>query len=59
MRAVYVVAPDGRVSQRQVRLGHVRGDQVEILAGLVAGDTIARDPAAAAARVYRQGGKRD
>jgi RND family efflux transporter MFP subunit len=59
MRAVYVVAPDGRVSLRQVRLGHLRGDQIEILAGLVAGDTIARDPAAAAARAYRQGGKRD
>jgi RND family efflux transporter MFP subunit len=59
MRAVYVVAPDGRVSLRQVRLGHVRGEQIEILAGLVAGDTIARDPAAAAARAYRQGGKRD
>ena len=59
MRAVYAVAPDGRVSLRQVRLGHVRGDQIEILAGLVAGDAIARDPAAAAARAYRQGGKRD
>ncbi len=59
MRAVYVVAPDGRVSLRQVRLGHVRGDQIEILAGLVAGDTVARDPAAAAARAYRQGVKRD
>ena len=59
MRAVYVVAPDGRVSLRQVRLGHVRGDQIEILAGLVADDTIARDPAAAAARAYRQGVKRD
>jgi RND family efflux transporter MFP subunit len=59
MRAVYVLGPDGRVSLRQVRLGHVRGDQIEILAGLVAGDTIARDPAAAAARAYRQGVKRD
>jgi RND family efflux transporter MFP subunit len=59
MRAVYVVGPDGRVSLRQVRLGHVRGDQIEILAGLVAGDTIARDPADAAARAYRQGVKRD
>ena len=59
MRAVYVVAPDGRVSLRQVRLGHVRGDQIEILAGLVTGDIIARDPATAAARAYRQGGKRD
>ena len=59
MRAVYVVGPDGRVSLRQVRLGHVRGDQIEILAGLVAGETIVRDPAAAAARAYRQGVKRD
>jgi RND family efflux transporter MFP subunit len=59
MRAVYVVAPDGRVSLRQVRLGHVRGDQIEILAGLVAGDAVALDPAAAAARARQQGSKRD
>ena len=47
MRAVYVVAPDGRVSLRQVRLGRVTGDRVEILAGLVAGERIALEPAAA------------
>lgn len=47
MRAVYVVKPDGRVSLRQVRLGHARGDRVEILAGLAAGDHVALDPAAA------------
>jgi RND family efflux transporter MFP subunit len=54
MRAVYVVAADGRVSLRQVRLGHVRGDRIEILAGLVAGETIALDPSAAAARARQQ-----
>lgn len=54
MRAVYVVAPDGRLALRQVRLGHARGDQVEILAGLVAGETIAVDPAAAALRARQQ-----
>ncbi len=54
MRAVYVVAPDGRVTLRQVRLGHARGDQVEILAGLAAGETIAVDPAAAALRARQQ-----
>src|SRR5512135_708455 len=59
MRAVYVVAPDGRVSLRQVRLGHVRGDQIEILAGLVAGETIALDPAAAAAQAQHQALKHD
>jgi len=47
MRGVYVVAADGRVSLRQVRLGHVRGDQIEILAGLAAGERIALDPGAA------------
>ena len=59
MRAVYVVAPDGRVGLRQVRLGHVRGDEIEILAGLVAGDNVARDPAAAASRARQQAEKRD
>jgi RND family efflux transporter MFP subunit len=47
MRAVYVVDADGRVSLRQVRLGHVRGDRVEVLAGLVPGDRVALDPVAA------------
>jgi RND family efflux transporter MFP subunit len=47
MRGVYVVAPDGRVALRQVRLGHVRGDRVEILAGLKGGERIALDPMAA------------
>jgi RND family efflux transporter MFP subunit len=47
MRGVYVVAPDGRVSLRQVRLGAVRGEQVEILAGLADGERIALDPVAA------------
>jgi len=47
MRGVYVVAADGRVSLRQVRVGHVRGDQIEILAGLAAGERIALDPGAA------------
>jgi RND family efflux transporter MFP subunit len=47
MRGVYVVAPDGRVSLRQVRLGHVRGDRVEVLAGLAGGERVALDPVAA------------
>ena len=47
MRGLYVVAPDGRVSLRQVRLGHVRGDRIEILAGLAGGERIALDPVAA------------
>jgi len=47
MRGVYVVAPDGRVFLRQVRLGHARGEQVEILAGLANGERVALDPVAA------------
>ncbi len=47
MRGVYVVAPDGRVALRQVRLGHARGDQIEILAGLAGGERVALDPVAA------------
>jgi len=53
MRGVYVVTPDGRVALRQVRLGHARGDRVEILAGVVAGERIALDPAAAGLKARR------
>ena len=43
------VDADGRVALRQVRLGHARGDRVEVLAGLAAGERVALDPAAARA----------
>lgn len=46
--AVYVVASDGRAQLRQLHLGRARGDDVEVLAGLDAGERIARDPLAAA-----------
>jgi membrane fusion protein, multidrug efflux system len=59
MRAVYVVAPDGRVSLRQVRLGHAQGDRVEILAGLAAGDLVALDPAAAGVQARQPAPKHD
>ena len=58
MRGVYVVAPDGRVSLRQVRLGHARGDRIEILAGLAGGERVALDPVAAGLQA-RQPAKRD
>jgi RND family efflux transporter MFP subunit len=45
---VYVVA-DGKVSLRQVRLGHRIGDRIEVASGLDSGDRIASDPNAAAA----------
>jgi hypothetical protein len=42
-----------------VRLGHVRGDRVEILAGLVAGERIALDPAAAGLRARQPAPQHD
>jgi len=45
--AVYVVADDGQVRLRQVRLGRPLGDEVEVLAGLSPGERIAADPVAA------------
>jgi len=48
LHAVYVVDQSGKPWLRQVRVGRVVGDQVEILAGLQAGERIALDPLAAA-----------
>lgn len=46
--AVYVIGADGRPLLRQVRLGAASGEQVEVLAGLAAGERVAIDPQAAA-----------
>jgi hypothetical protein len=48
--AVYVVR-DGVPFLRQVRTGRLFGEQVEVLAGLAAGEQIAANPLAAAARL--------
>ncbi|MEY8876469.1 MAG: efflux RND transporter periplasmic adaptor subunit, partial [Leptothrix sp. (in: b-proteobacteria)] len=48
LTAVYVLDAQGQPLLRQVRLGHVDGSQVEVLAGLVAGERVATDPQAAA-----------
>jgi hypothetical protein len=48
LNAIYVLDGNGKPLLRQVRLGAVQGDQVEILSGLNAGERIATDPAAAA-----------
>jgi membrane fusion protein, multidrug efflux system len=48
MTGLYVVAADGRPVLRQVRLGPVDGDSVEILSGVSAGERVALDPQAAA-----------
>lgn len=46
--AVYVVDNQGRPNLRQVRLGRQIGENVEVFAGLQAGEKVALDPIAAA-----------
>jgi membrane fusion protein, multidrug efflux system len=48
MTAVYVLDGRGQPLLRQVRLGRTSGDQVEVLAGLSPGESVAADPQAAA-----------
>ncbi len=48
LTGVYVVDANGRPLLRQVRLGPASGDEVEVLAGVAAGDRVATDPQAAA-----------
>jgi len=47
LHAVYVLDPEGKPWLRQVRVGRTVGDEVEILAGLDAGERVALDPLAA------------
>ena len=50
--AVYVEGGDGRLSLRQLRLGDVVGaGEIEVLAGLSAGDKVVTDPVKAAIRL--------
>ncbi len=44
--AVYVVAPDGNVTLRQVRVGQRNAERVQVLAGLSAGERVVTDPIA-------------
>lgn len=48
MTGLYVLDPKGRPVLRQVRLGRVEGDQVEVLSGLMPGELVVADPQAAA-----------
>ena len=45
---VYVRAANGQPQLRQVRLGPVQGDQIEVLSGLRPGDQVALEPQKAA-----------
>lgn len=48
MTGLYVLDASGKPVLRQVRLGPVRGDQVEVLSGLIPGEPVVTDPQAAA-----------
>lgn len=48
LTAVYVLSAQGKPLLRQVRLGPQQGEQVEVLAGLKAGEQLVLDPQAAA-----------
>lgn len=55
--SVYVVGADGRVSLRQLRLGHRFDEGIEVLSGLSPGERIALDPAAALQRLRAPRGR--
>lgn len=48
MSGLYVVDAQGRAQLRQVRLGRVQGEQIEVLSGVSAGERVALEPQAAA-----------
>ena len=48
LRPQYVVDAQGDPQLRQVRVGRKQGDNVEVVAGLLAGEKLALDPIAAA-----------
>ncbi|HNZ57503.1 MAG TPA: efflux RND transporter periplasmic adaptor subunit, partial [Methylophilaceae bacterium] len=48
LTAVYVVDKQGRPQLRQIRPGRKQSDNIEVLAGLQAGESIALNPTAAA-----------
>jgi len=48
MTGLYVLDPSGKPVLRQVRLGRVEGDRVQILSGLMPGEQVVSDPQAAA-----------
>lgn len=55
LSAVYVVRDD-HVSLRQVRLGRLYGDSIEILAGLIEGESVATEPVSAGIFLKEQSG---
>ncbi len=55
LTALYVMGEDGGVRFRQIRAGRLINGQVELLAGVVAGERVALDPIAAGIQLKQQG----
>lgn len=56
LTALYVVAPDGRIGLRQVRLGERHDNLQSVLAGLAEGERVATDPVTAGVALKAQAG---
>jgi multidrug efflux pump subunit AcrA (membrane-fusion protein) len=54
INALYLRDDSGKLVFRQVRLGRRYSDQIEILAGLDAGETLVLDPVGAGIEIKRQ-----
>lgn len=52
--AVYVLADDGRINFRHVRMGAIRGSQQEVLSGVVENEKVALDPIKAGIALMRR-----
>lgn len=57
LTGIYVVDAKGKVSLRQIRAGRTVGKEVEVLAGLDAGEKVALDPIAAGIQLKQQAAK--
>lgn len=57
LTAIYIVDTKGKVSLRQIRVGREAGKEVEVLAGLEAGEKVALDPIAAGIQLKQQDAK--
>ena len=54
LTAVYVIADDGTINFRHVRLGRKNGDSLIVLSGLTEGEKVALDPIKAGIELMQQ-----
>lgn len=59
LTAVYLLTEEGRIQFRQIRVGESVGEQVEVLAGLEAGEQVMLNPQQAVAALKQPGNSRE